>query len=166
MKNSSKKCNDGNCPVHGSLNVRGRSFTGAVISTKMQKTAIVEWGGRSYLRKYERYEKKRSKVKAHNPNCIGAKEGDLVEIAECRPLSKTKNFVIVKSLGKEKGFKEKMEAREEAKVKDKEKEETSDTVEGSELQQKERISESFESKPLNNSKIGEPKEEENESSKG
>jgi len=166
MKNSSKKCDDGNCPVHGSLNVRGRNFTGAVISTKMQKTAIVEWGGRSYLRKYERYEKKRSKVKAHNPDCIGAKEGDLVEIAECRPLSKTKNFVIVKALGKEKGFKEKMEAREEAKVKDKEKEETSETKEGSELQQKEESKESFESKPLNNPKAEEPGEEESESSKG
>ena len=165
MKNSSKKCDDGNCPVHGSLNVRGRSFTGTVISTKMQKTAIVEWGGRSYLRKYERYEKKRSKVKAHNPDCIGAKEGDLVEIAECRPLSKTKNFVIVKVLGKEKGFKEKMEAREEAKVKDKEKEETSETEEGSESKQKESSGGSFESKPLNDPKIEDPKEEEIETNK-
>jgi len=36
---------------------------------------------------------------------------------ECRPLSKTKNFVIVGVLGKEKGFKERMEAEEESKVK-------------------------------------------------
>ena len=156
MKNISKKCNDGNCPVHGSLNARGRSFTGAVISTKMQKTAIVEWGGRSYLRKYERYEKKRSKVKTHNSECIGAKEGDLVEITECRPLSKTKNFVIVKILGKEKGFKEKMEAREEGKVKDKKKEETPEAEESQG---------SYESKTQNSPKT-EPKEEEIETSKG
>lgn len=166
MKDISKKCNDKNCPVHGSLNVRGRSFTGAVISTKMQKTAIVEWGGRIYLKKYERYEKKRSKVKAHNPDCIGAKEGDLVEIAECRPLSKTKKFAIVKILGREKGFKEKMEAREEAKVKDKEKEETSETEEGFDPHQKERILESFEPKPRNNPKAEEPEEEEIETNKG
>lgn len=142
-KTSSKKCNDKNCPVHGSLNIRGRSFIGSVISTKMQKTAIVEWGRRGYLRKYERYEKKRSKVKAHNPECINAKDGDLVEIRETRPLSKTKNFVIVKVLGKEKGFKEKMEAREEAKVKVKEKEETQKTEEGSGLQQKDEDMEIF-----------------------
>ena len=52
----------------------------------------------------------------HNPDCIDAKEGNLVKIMECRPLSKTKNFVIVEVLGKEKGFQERMEAREEAKV--------------------------------------------------
>lgn len=115
-KKTSEGCKDKNCPFHGSLSIRGRSFVGTVISTKMQKTAIVEWGRIHQLRKYERYEKRRSKVKVHNPDCIKAKEGDLVKIAECRPLSKTKNFVIVKVLGKEKGFKEKMEAREEAKV--------------------------------------------------
>ena len=32
------------------------------------------------------------------------------------PLSKTKNFVITKKLGEEKGFKGKMEARETSKV--------------------------------------------------
>jgi small subunit ribosomal protein S17 len=32
---------------------------------------------------------------AHNPPCINAKEGDVVKIAECRPLSKTKKFVVI-----------------------------------------------------------------------
>lgn len=116
MKKKSDKCNDKNCPIHGSLKTRGRNFVGTIISTKMQNTATVEWERRSFLRKYERYEKMRSRVKAHNPKCINAQEGDLVKIMECRPLSKTKNYVIIESLGKEKGFKEKMEAREEAKV--------------------------------------------------
>ena len=35
---------------------------------------------------------------------------------ECKPLSKTKNFVIIQKLGAEKGFKEKMESRETAKI--------------------------------------------------
>ena len=39
--------------------------------------------------------KKRSKLHAHNPPCIDAKPGDIVTIAECRPISKTKSFVIV-----------------------------------------------------------------------
>jgi small subunit ribosomal protein S17 len=111
------KCNDNNCPFHGTLSCRGRIFTGTVRSIKMQKTAIVEWERRHFLSKYERYEKRSSSVKAHSPECINAHEGNIVKIMECRPLSKTKNFVIVGVLGKEKGFKERMEAEEEGKVK-------------------------------------------------
>ena len=55
-------------------------------------------------------------MKVHNPDCINAKEGDLVGVVECRPLSKTKNFVIIRKLGVEKGFKGKMEAREASKI--------------------------------------------------
>lgn len=118
----SEKCNDKNCPVHGSLKTRGRNFTGTVISTKMQKSVLVEWERRIFLKKYERYEKKRSKVKAHKPECMEVNEGDFVKITECRPLSKTKNFVIVEVIGQEKGYKEKMEARDEGKVEAKKKE--------------------------------------------
>ena len=113
----SGKCKDDNCPFHGTLRCRRRSFIGTIISIKMQKTAIVEWGRKHFLRKYERYEKRESKVKVHNPKCINASEGDIVKIMECRPLSKTKNFVIVEVLGKEKGFKERIEGQEESKVK-------------------------------------------------
>ncbi|MBU1850224.1 MAG: 30S ribosomal protein S17, partial [Nanoarchaeota archaeon] len=62
---------------------------------KMHKTVTVEWERRKYIPKYERYEKRRSKVKAHNPNCIKAQEGDLVVIKEVRPISKSKNFVVM-----------------------------------------------------------------------
>ena len=117
------KCNDGNCPFHGSLKCRGKSFICTVISVKMQKTATLVWERKQFLRKYERYEKRRSVVKAHNPECVDAHEGDIVKIMECRPLSKTKNFVIVEVLGKEKGFKERMESEEEAKFKEKAKKE-------------------------------------------
>jgi|TARA_B100000315_G_scaffold228659_1_gene237612 small subunit ribosomal protein S17 len=112
-----EKCKDNNCPFHGSLRCRGRIFTGTVISVKMQKTASVWWERRNFLRKYERYEKRKSGVKAHNPSCINAQEGNIVKIMECRPLSKTKSFVIIEVSGKERGFKERMEAEEESKVK-------------------------------------------------
>ena len=110
------KCSDAGCPFHGNLSVRGRQFTGTVVSSKMRKTAVIEFARLQFLKKYERYEKRRTKLKVHNPECINAKEGDVVEIMECRPLSKTKNFVVVQKLGVEKGFKGKMEAREAAKV--------------------------------------------------
>jgi len=73
---------------------RGRTFTGVIVSTKAQKTVTVQWNRRVYIPKYERYLSKRSKVKAHNPD-LKLKEGDTVVIKECRPISKTKKFVVV-----------------------------------------------------------------------
>ncbi len=121
-----KSCNDNNCPFHGRLKCRGKIFAVIVVSTKMQKTATVEFERRYYLPKYERYEKRRTRIKCHNPSCINAKDGDIVRISECKPLSKTKNFVIIENLGKEKGFEERMEALEESKTRKKEKLEEED----------------------------------------
>ena len=87
-------------PYYGGTKLRGRTFTGIVVSDKMQKTATIEWPRRFYLPKYERYEKRRTRVKAHNPESVNAKTGDTVKIAETRPLSKTKNFVIIEIVKK------------------------------------------------------------------
>jgi len=95
FKKPKKSCNDKNCPFHGTLSVRGRVFEGVVVTSKMDKTAIIE---REYLQfspKYVRYEKRRGHIPSHNPPCINAKEGQHVKIVECRPLSKTVSFVIV-----------------------------------------------------------------------
>ena len=134
-----KACQDDNCPFHGTLKCRGRVFTGTVVSSRMQKTVNVEWEWQNYLRKYERYEKRRSRVKAHNPSCINANEGDIVKIMECRPLSKTKNFVVVEILGREKGFEQRMQAEEESKVKKEPKkpEDNEDNVKKADKEQKE-----------------------------
>lgn len=84
------------------LSIRGRKFTGTVISDKMSKTVTVEWDRLKYNGKYERYEKRRSRVKAHNPENINAKTGDKVVIAETRPISKTKNFTVLQIVKDEK----------------------------------------------------------------
>jgi len=91
-------CNDPKCPYHGSLKVRKKTYEGLVISDKMDKTVTVRWQRLVKIKKYERYEKRYSKVKAHNPPCINAKLGDYVRIAETRPLSKTKHFVVIEIL--------------------------------------------------------------------
>lgn len=83
------------------LSLRGRTFEGRVVSDKMHKTVTVEWERRKYVPKYERYERRRTKVKAHNPESINAKTGDIVRIVETRPLSKTKNFIVVEIKNKE-----------------------------------------------------------------
>lgn len=95
VKPPEKKCEDVKCPFHGTLSIRGKILEGLVVSTKAQKTAIVERNYLHYIPKYERYERRHSRIAVYNPECISAKEGDKVRIAECRPLSKTKSFVIV-----------------------------------------------------------------------
>lgn len=91
-------CEDKKCPFHGNLKIRGKILQGIVVSTRAQKTAVVERNYLHYIPKYERYERRHSRISAYNPTCIDAKEGDLVRIAECRPLSKTKAFVVVEVL--------------------------------------------------------------------
>lgn len=115
-------CSDLRCPFHGKLSLRGRQFKGTVVSTKMRRTAVIEFNRLNFINKYERYEKRRTRLKAHNPDCISAKDGDIVNVMECKPLSKTKNFVVIQILGVEKGFRGKMEAREASKVIKKEEE--------------------------------------------
>ena len=102
VKPPEKECNDRECPFHGTLPVRGQLFKGKVVKT-YKKSAVVEREILRKIPKYERYLKKRSKIHAHNPRCIDARVGDTVTIAECRPLSKTKSFVIVERIDYEGG---------------------------------------------------------------
>lgn len=76
------------------LSTRGRTFTGIIVSDRMSKTVTVEWERRRYVPKYQRYEKRRTRVKAHDE--LGVKMGDIVEIVETRPISKTKNFLVMR----------------------------------------------------------------------
>ena len=92
-------CKSNNCPFHGKLPVRGRVFRGVVIRDKSKNTVTVKWDYFHFLPKYERYERKNTKILAHNPSCINAKKGDAVTVAECRSLSKKKNFVVVERIG-------------------------------------------------------------------
>ena len=95
-----EQCNDRNCPFHGTLSVRGQIIEGVVVSSKMQKTLVVKKDYRRYIPKYERYEWRTGRYVAHNPLCINAKVGNVVKIMECRPLSKTKSFVVIEQKSK------------------------------------------------------------------
>jgi len=77
----------------------GRTFTGIVVSDRMARTVTVAWERRHYVPKYQRYERRYSKVKAHNPPEIDAKTGEKVTIKETRPISKTKHFIVIKKHG-------------------------------------------------------------------
>ena len=76
---------------------RGITLEGIVVSAKPKKTVIVRRDYVKYIPKYERYERRHSKIAAHLPDCLKnqVKEGDRVKIAECRKISKTKSFVVI-----------------------------------------------------------------------
>jgi len=103
LKKPKKSCDDKNCPFHGSLRIRGRVLNGVVISAKMDKTVVVRRDYQLYVPKFKRYERRHSHISAHNPPCLSVKEGEKVQIAECRPLSKTVSFVVVEKLEEERG---------------------------------------------------------------
>ncbi len=91
-------CTDDTCPFHGTLKVRGKIFQGIIVSASMDNSVVVEWNYTLFMPKYERYEKRKTKVVAHRPSCFHVKKGDTVRIGECRPISKTKKFVIIEKL--------------------------------------------------------------------
>ena len=93
-----RSCNDPLCPFHGFLKVRGRVFKGKAVSVKAQKTIVVEREYLEYVKRFLRYEKRRSMIHAHLPPCISISEGDLVNIGECRPVAKTVSFVVLEKV--------------------------------------------------------------------
>jgi small subunit ribosomal protein S17 len=92
-------CTDPNCPFHGTLPVRGQILEGIVTSDRAEGTITVERSFYKFIKKFERYEKRKSKINAHKPECLNVNIGDSVKIAECRPISKTKHFVLIEVKG-------------------------------------------------------------------
>ena len=74
-----------------------RSATGRVVSNKMNKTITVQVDRRIRHPLYGKIITRHSKLHAHDES-NECKEGDLVVIEECRPLSKTKAWRLVKVL--------------------------------------------------------------------
>jgi small subunit ribosomal protein S17 len=103
VKSPTKECKDDRCPFHGVLSIRGRLFTGNVVSNKAKNMIVVEHEYPHLIKKYKRYERSRSRFHAYLPPCIDTKEGDVVRVAECRPISKTVSFVVIEVRGKDGG---------------------------------------------------------------
>lgn len=74
--------------------VNRKTLRGTVVSDKMQQTAVVAVTRYVKHPKYKKYMKRTKKYHVHNPD-NRAKEGEMVTIRSCRPLSKTKSFEIV-----------------------------------------------------------------------
>lgn len=87
---------DKKCPFTGNVSIRGRILKGQVMSTKMKRTIIIRRDYLHYIKKYRRFEKRHKNVAAHcSPAFGGVKEGDIVTVGQCRPLSKTVRFNVL-----------------------------------------------------------------------
>ena len=76
-----------------------RTLVGRVVSDKMDKTVTVLVERRVKHPMYDKIIARSRKYHAHNEN-NEAKQGDLVEIQECRPIAKTKSWTVAKLLEK------------------------------------------------------------------
>lgn len=71
-----------------------RTLTGKVVSNKMDKSITVLIERRVKHPVYGKYITRSTKLHAHDENNV-CKEGDVVTIAETRPISKTKAWALV-----------------------------------------------------------------------
>lgn len=62
----------------------------------MDRTIIIRRDYLHYVKKYNRFEKRHQNLAAHISPCFRVKEGDLVTVGQCRPLSKTVRFNVLK----------------------------------------------------------------------
>lgn len=96
-------CKDRLCPIHGDkkLKMRGRVFQGKVVK-KLPGRVTISFERMLKLPKYERYEKRKTKIHARLPDCMKNElsVGDLIEISETRPISKMIHFVVSKIVRK------------------------------------------------------------------
>ena len=70
-----------------------RTLTGVVVSDKMEQTIVVLVERRVRHPKYQKIVRRSTKVHAHNPDNT-ARQGDVVVVKECRPISKTKTWIL------------------------------------------------------------------------
>lgn len=76
-----------------------RSVRGIVVSSKMNKTLVVEVNRKVRHPVYEKFVSRRTKLYAHD-EAGEAHEGDTVEICRTRRLSKLKNWRLVRIIQK------------------------------------------------------------------
>ena len=81
--------------------VQRKVRTGRVVSDKMEQTVVVAVESRIRHPLYGRIIRRTKKFKAHDETSV-AGMGDLVEITECRPISREKRWRVSKVIEKAK----------------------------------------------------------------
>lgn len=71
-------------------------LTGTVVSAKVPQTLTIEISTKLRHARYKKVISRTKKLKVHTDGSVKAKEGDVIEVRACRPISKTKHHVISK----------------------------------------------------------------------
>lgn len=71
-----------------------RIMQGVVVSDKMDKTVVVNVERRTQHPLYKKFIRRSKKYVAHDEGNT-CKEGDVVQIQECRPISKRKTWEVI-----------------------------------------------------------------------
>jgi len=99
---------DKKCPWTGNVTIRGKMLTGVIKTTKMKNTCIIRKDYLHYITKYNRFEKRHKNTPVHVSPAFRINPGDEVLCGQCRPLSKTVRFNLLKIIrpaaGDKKGF--------------------------------------------------------------
>ena len=95
-----KECNDSFCPFHGTTRIRGKITQGIVVSKKSRNTVIIRRDYVQFIKKYQRYERRNTRLACHLPDCLNTEinVGDLVRVGESRKISKTKAFIVLEKI--------------------------------------------------------------------
>jgi small subunit ribosomal protein S17 len=100
-KKQEENYSDKLCPTYGTnkLKVRGRTWEGVVIK-KLPTRVTIEFNRMFKIKKYERYEKRKTKIHARLPEHLKGEieVGDLIEVGETRPISKIIHAVVIKRI--------------------------------------------------------------------
>jgi len=88
---------DRKCPFTGDVNVSKKIFKGIVHKMKAEKTIVVINNYLFFDKKYKRYARRNTKINVHLSPCFNGlvQVGDVVVCGQTRPLSKTKNSVVL-----------------------------------------------------------------------
>lgn len=76
---------------------RGRIFEGT-ITKKFATRAVLEFERTIYMKKFERFYKKKTRIHARIPAGMQVEVGEYVRVQECRPLSKIIHHVVIEKL--------------------------------------------------------------------
>merc|ERR1712014_335802 len=80
----------------GNVSIRGKVLKGMCISTKMARTIVIRRDYLHYIKKYNRFEKRHKNVAVPCSPAFRIKIGDVVTVGQCRPLSKTVRFNVIR----------------------------------------------------------------------
>lgn len=79
------------------IGTRGRAFEGFV-TKKFPTRVVVAFERTVYVKKYQRFYKKKTRLHARLPQSMHVEIGDYIRVRECRPLSKIIRFVVIEKI--------------------------------------------------------------------